>query len=150
MLELDTGVQFTQLDQYKYRIFATNKNALAEAKESIEKLLAADDRETDYEFGAIYTAKIIELTNGGVLVTLKPNSLPVFVPNSQLDQRKVDHPSALGLKVGDDLHVKYFGYDEVGKMRLSRKVLQRIGSTKKIDMHQEKEVGSPWIGKTGG
>lgn len=35
------------------------------------------------------------------------------------------HPSALGLKVDDEIQVKYFGRDPVsGFMRLSRKVLQ--------------------------
>jgi polyribonucleotide nucleotidyltransferase len=38
---------------------------------------------------------------------------------------QVNHPSALGLEVGDELQVKYFGRDPVsGLMRLSRKVLQ--------------------------
>lgn len=35
------------------------------------------------------------------------------------------HPSALGLEVGQEIKVKYFGRDPVsGFMRLSRKVLQ--------------------------
>lgn len=35
------------------------------------------------------------------------------------------HPSALGLEVGQEIQVKYFGRDPVsGFMRLSRKVLQ--------------------------
>ncbi|OWR55806.1 polyribonucleotide nucleotidyltransferase [Danaus plexippus plexippus] len=34
------------------------------------------------------------------------------------------HPSALGLTVGSEIQVKYFGRDPVsGQMRLSRKVL---------------------------
>jgi polyribonucleotide nucleotidyltransferase len=38
---------------------------------------------------------------------------------------QVNHPSALGLAVGDEIQVKYFGRDPVsGLMRLSRKVLQ--------------------------
>lgn len=38
---------------------------------------------------------------------------------------QVNHPSALGLEVGDEIQVKYFGRDPVsGLMRLSRKVLQ--------------------------
>lgn len=38
---------------------------------------------------------------------------------------KVAHPSALGLEVGTEIQVKYFGRDPVsGLMRLSRKVLQ--------------------------
>lgn len=38
---------------------------------------------------------------------------------------QVAHPSALGLEVGQQFQVKYFGRDPVsGLMRLSRKVLQ--------------------------
>ena len=49
---------------------------------------------------------------------------PVFLPNSQLDARKVAHPSALGLQLGQEIQVKYFGRDPVtGAVRLSRKAL---------------------------
>lgn len=42
---------------------------------------------------------------------------------------KVAHPSALGLEVGQEMQVKYFGRDPVsGLMRLSRKVLQTVPS----------------------
>jgi polyribonucleotide nucleotidyltransferase len=41
---------------------------------------------------------------------------------------QIDHPSALGLNVGDELQVKYFGRDPVsGTMRLSRKILLNTG-----------------------
>jgi len=50
---------------------------------------------------------------------------PALLHNSQLDQRKIAHPSALNLEVGQEIQVKYFGRDPVsGFMRLSRKVLQ--------------------------
>lgn len=38
---------------------------------------------------------------------------------------QISHPSALGLEVGHEIQVKFFGRDPVsGLMRLSRKVLQ--------------------------
>ncbi|CAF3059107.1 unnamed protein product, partial [Rotaria sp. Silwood2] len=41
----------------------------------------------------------------------------------------IDHPTALGLNVGDELQVKYFGRDPVsGTMRLSRKILLSTGN----------------------
>lgn len=45
------------------------------------------------------------------------------------------HASALGLEVGQDIQVKYFGRDPVsGLMRLSRKVLQgAVTNIKKIN-----------------
>lgn len=48
----------------------------------------------------------------------------MFLPNSQLATRKVSHPSALGLEVGQEIQVKYFGRDPAsGQVRLSRKAV---------------------------
>lgn len=112
------------MDDTYFSLFAPNQTAMDEAKEIIDEILTSQ-REPTLEFGAIYTAKIVEIRDIGVMVTLYPNMNPVLLHNSQLDQRKVNHPSALGLEVGQDLHVKYFGRDPAsGTMRLSRKVLQ--------------------------
>jgi len=46
-------------------------------------------REPELDFGAIYTAKIVELREIGVMVTLFPGMTPTLLHNSQLDQRKV-------------------------------------------------------------
>ncbi|XP_037027744.1 polyribonucleotide nucleotidyltransferase 1, mitochondrial [Bradysia coprophila] len=121
---LQTGAQLTQNDENSFTIFAPSESSMAEVKEVIETLLKAD-KEPDLEFGAIYTAKIVEIKDIGVMVTLFPSMTPTLLHNSQLDQRKVAHPSAIGLQVKDEIQVKYFGRDPVsGFMRLSRKVLQ--------------------------
>lgn len=45
--------------------------------------------------------------------------------NKHVFSLQIAHPSALGLEVGAEIQVKYFGRDPVsGFMRLSRKVLQ--------------------------
>ena len=44
-------------------------------------------------FGAIYTSKITELLDHGVM-SLHPTMDPSLLPNSQLDCSKVSHPSA--------------------------------------------------------
>lgn len=60
----------------------------------------------------------------GVMVTLYPTMTPTLIHLSQLDQRKVKHVKALGMNVGDELSVKFFGRDPAtGNIRLSRKVL---------------------------
>ncbi|XP_012219490.1 polyribonucleotide nucleotidyltransferase 1, mitochondrial isoform X2 [Linepithema humile] len=121
---LETGVHIYPHDENTYSIFAPNKDAMTQAKEMIEKILQKD-REPTLEFGAIYTAKIMEIRETGVMVTLYSNMMPVLLPNSQLDQRKIHHPSALGLEIGQEIQVKYFGRDPVsGQIRISRKVLQ--------------------------
>ncbi|XP_071650165.1 polyribonucleotide nucleotidyltransferase 1, mitochondrial [Temnothorax longispinosus] len=133
---LETGVHIYPHDENTYSIFAPNEDAMAEAKEMIEDILRKD-REPTLEFGAIYTARIVEIRETGVMVTLYSNMVPGLLPNSQLDQRKIHHPSALGLEVGQEIQVKYFGRDPVsGQIRISRKVLQTPTSIPKT-LHRD-------------
>lgn len=121
---IQTGAQLTQVDETTFSIFAPSQNSLDEACVMIKEFLDVD-KVPDLEFGAIYTAKILELKDIGVMVSLYPSMPATLLHNSQLDQRKVAHPTALGLEVGQEIKVKYFGRDPVsGYMRLSRKVLQ--------------------------
>lgn len=163
-LHLFLGVTISPIDEISYSIFAPNKDALVEAKQIVDKLLE-EMKEPELEFGGIYTSKIVEIRPNGVLIQLYPTMPPVLLPNSQLDRRKVrkrirlktktfrffsqiDHPSALGLNVGDDLQVKYFGRDPVsGTMRLSRKILLTTGGVGPVrDMiSTEKDSKRPGI-----
>lgn len=95
----DTGVQVTPgsgpnhesgTGDTWWNVFAPNSEAMAEAKEAIQKLLS-EQRAPELEFGAIYKAVILELRERGVLVTLHPDLSPVMVSNAQLDARKVGH-----------------------------------------------------------
>ncbi|CAD1471875.1 unnamed protein product, partial [Heterotrigona itama] len=120
----ETGVNIHSEDNITFSIFAPNQNAMDEAKNMINEILEKKV-EPVLTFGDIYTAKITEIRETGVMVVLYPNMIPTLLPNSQLDQRKIHHPSVLGLNVGDEIKVKYFGRDPVnGHVRLSRKVLQ--------------------------
>ncbi|OXU19193.1 hypothetical protein TSAR_001961 [Trichomalopsis sarcophagae] len=128
---LQTGVHINQEEDTKFVLFAPNETAMDEAKETINQL-TKQEREPTLEFGGIYTAKIVEMKDIGVMVTLYPSMPPALLHNSQLDQRKVNHPSALGFEVGQELQVKYFGRDPAsGNMRLSRKVLQTTNLARK-------------------
>ncbi|XP_072391010.1 polyribonucleotide nucleotidyltransferase 1, mitochondrial [Diabrotica undecimpunctata] len=120
----ETGVHVSQVDDTTFEVFAPSQSAMDEAEEIIQQLLSTE-RAPDLEFGGIYKATIVEIRDIGVMVTLYPGMPPALLHNSQLDQRKIAHPSALGLEVGQELQVKYFGRDPVsGLMRISRKVLQ--------------------------
>jgi polyribonucleotide nucleotidyltransferase len=117
-------LQINEEELTKFNIFAPNETAMNEAKEMINKLITVE-REPVLEFGGIYSAKIVEIRDNGVMITLYPTMQPALLHNSQLDQRKVLHPSALNLNVGTEIQIKYFGRDPVsGAMRISRKVLQ--------------------------
>ncbi|GFY39604.1 polyribonucleotide nucleotidyltransferase 1, mitochondrial [Trichonephila inaurata madagascariensis] len=128
-LRAETGVQLTTIENNIFSVFAPNSEAMAEAKEIIDKLLL-EENAPELVFGAIYTAKIVEIRDIGVMVTLYPNMKPALLHNSQLDQRKIQHPSALNLEIGQEIQVKYFGRDPAsGQMRISRKALQSIPSS---------------------
>ncbi|XP_076637960.1 polyribonucleotide nucleotidyltransferase 1 [Colletes latitarsis] len=121
---VETGVHIYSQDDNTYSIFAPNQDAMNEAKVMINQILTKES-EPVLTFGDIYTGKITEIRDSGVMITLHPNMPPALLHNSQLDRRKIHHPSALGLTVGQEIQVKYFGRDPVnGQIRLSHKVLQ--------------------------
>lgn len=140
-LTSETGVHVTQIDDTSYLVFAPNKEAMDEGREMIEKFLE-EEKEPDLEIGAIYKAKIVEIRDSGVMVTLYSSMTPTLLHNSQLDRRKINHPSALDLKVDQEIDVKFFGRDPVnGQMRLSRKVLQgQVYTTIAKKLDEQKNV----------
>lgn len=81
-------LQVTPIDDTKYTIFAPSQAAMDEARARIQASLNTE-RTPDLEFGAIYRAKVVELRDIGVLVTLFPGMAPALLHNSQLDHRKV-------------------------------------------------------------
>uniref|UniRef100_A0A5S6PZ98 polyribonucleotide nucleotidyltransferase n=1 Tax=Trichuris muris TaxID=70415 RepID=A0A5S6PZ98_TRIMR len=148
-VEAETNVQITQIDDTRYSVFAPNRQCMEEAKRELEVLLE-ENYEDKLEFGSICTAKITELRENGVMVTLHPQMQPILLPNSQLDMRRTGHPSILGLQVGQEIYVKYFGRDPVtGHMRLSRKVLQQTVPSVKHELPSFKTRGNPWATSQG-
>lgn len=143
-LQAQTGVTISQVDEQTFSVFAPTPAAMSEAQEII-KDTCRDDQEQQLEFGAIYTATITEIRDVGVMVKLYPNMSPVLLHNSQLDHKRIQHPSALGLDVGQQIQVKYFGRDPTdGRMRLSRKVLLSPTATlaKSLSERHSISVGS--------
>uniref|UniRef100_A0A670YR40 polyribonucleotide nucleotidyltransferase n=1 Tax=Pseudonaja textilis TaxID=8673 RepID=A0A670YR40_PSETE len=138
----ETGVTVSQVDEDTFSIFAPVPEAMYEAKEFINEI-CKDDQDYQLEFGAIYTATITELRDAGVMVKLYPNMTPVLLHNSQLDQRKIKHPSAIGLQIGQEIQVKYFGRDPTdGRMRLSRKVLQSPATSVVKTLSEKRSIGN--------
>ncbi|XP_049927544.1 polyribonucleotide nucleotidyltransferase 1, mitochondrial [Epinephelus moara] len=143
-LQAETGVTISQVDEETFSVFAPTPGAMHEAQEFISEI-CKDDQEQQLEFGAVYTATIIEIRDIGVMVKLYPTMSAVLLHNSQLDHKRIKHPSALGLEVGQQIQVKYFGRDPTdGRMRLSRKVLQSPAATvvKTLSERQSISMGS--------
>lgn len=61
---------------------------MEEAKEIINKLITSS-KEPQLEFGGVYQAKIVEIRDIGLMVTLYDGMRPALLHISQIDQRKV-------------------------------------------------------------
>ena len=124
-LKAEIGVTITQDDANSntFTLFAPNSEAMQEAEEFIDEKLN-EEKEVDLDFGAIYDSTIVEIKEGGVMVKIKGQPL-IYLKNKHLDKKIIRHASGIGLVVGNEIQVKYFGRDPVtGEVRLSRKVLQ--------------------------
>ena len=108
----DTGVQLHPEEDGGWTMFAPSQEAMSEAEAMIEALLA-EEKAMELEFGAVYTGKIVEMLDRGVMLSLGPGLEPMLCHNSQLDARRISHPSALGLELGQEIQVKYYGRDPV-------------------------------------
>ena len=88
----ETGVQISTSaeDASKFNLFAPNSEAMAEAKDIIKRLLT-EERLPTFDFGGVYEVLITEILDRGAYVQMHPAMQPVFIPNSQLDARKVQN-----------------------------------------------------------
>ena len=113
----DTGVQVTPETGTEtsstWSIFAPNSDAMAEAKETIDSILA-EERAPELDFGAIYRCVIKEIKERGIMVEMHPELPLVFIPNSQLDAKKVSiilnyiaTEITFGDQYGDKKHLFY-------------------------------------------
>ena len=119
----ETGVEVHAEEEGLWLLHAPSSAAMQEAEAMVKELIE-EEKAPELVFGAIYSGRVVEVLESGVMLELHPGRSPILVPNKQLDARKVVHASALGLQVGQELQVKYFGQDSVtGQTRLSRKVL---------------------------
>ena len=67
---------------------------------------------------AIYTGRITEILDQGIMLQLHDQMAPVLLHNSHLSAKKIRHPSVLGLKVGEDLQVNLFAFSKEFKIFL--------------------------------
>lgn len=67
----ETGVQIhPEEEEGSWSLFAPSQEVLEEAEEMVNKLLV-QQKQIELEFGAIYSGKILELRDGGVLLKLQ-------------------------------------------------------------------------------
>jgi polyribonucleotide nucleotidyltransferase len=91
----------------------------------------------EVEEGAIYTGKIVKLEDFGCFVELWPGC-EGLCHVSQLAHERVNKPSDL-FKVGDEIRVKALGFDNRGRLNLSRKDTLPIPAGKDKDKKEDKK-----------
>lgn len=100
-------------DDGRVVIYHTNKDIINKAQKMIEDIVKV------VETGVIYNGKVTKVEDFGCFVELWPGC-EGLVHVSQLAHERVNKPSDI-VKVGDEIIVKSLGYDNRGRLNLSRK-----------------------------
>ena len=107
------AVKVDLADDGTVTIYHTNKEIIAKTEEMIK------DIAREVEDGVKYTGKVVKVEDFGCFVQLWPGC-EGLVHVSQLAHERVDKPSDV-VKVGDEIIVVSQGYDNRGRLNLSRK-----------------------------
>ena len=100
-------------DDGRVIIYHTDKAIIAKTKKMIEDVVRV------VEDNKVYIGKITKVEDFGVFVELWPGC-EGLVHVSQLDYKRIEKPSDI-VNVGDEIMVKSLGYDNKGRLNLSRK-----------------------------
>ena len=121
-------------DDGKVIIYHMDKEVIEKTKKMIE------DITKEVETGKIYNAKVVKVEDFGAFVELWPGC-EGLVHVSQLDTKRVENPSDV-VSVGDEIIVKSLGYDNKGRLNLSRKeALPKSESTSEEKPKKEPKKG---------
>ncbi len=116
-------------DDGRVIIYHTDKEVIEATAERIKNITR------EVETNKIYNGKVTKVEDFGCFVELWPGC-EGLVHVSQLDTKRVEKPSDM-VKVGDEIIVKSLGYDNKGRLNLSRK--QAIAPEKKKEEKPKKE-----------
>ena len=116
-------------DDGRVIIYHSDKEIIRKTREMIEAVIR------EVETGKIYTGKVVKVEDFGCFVELWPGC-EGLVHVSQLDEKRVNKPSDV-VSVGDEIIVKSLGYDNRGRLNLSRKEALPKKETKKEEKKKE-------------
>ncbi len=100
-------------DDGRVIIYHTDASIIAKTRKMIEEVVR------EVEVNAIYTGKVVKVEDFGCFVELWPGC-EGLVHVSELDYKRVEKPKDV-VSVGDKIMVKALGYDNRGRLNLSRK-----------------------------
>ncbi len=110
-------------DDGRVIIYHTDYDVIMKTKEMIEAIVR------EVVPGEIYQGKVVKVEDFGCFVELWPGC-EGLVHVSQLAKERIEKPSTV-VKVGDSIIVKAMGYDNKGRLNLSRKEALANGDSKK-------------------
>ena len=116
-------------DDGRVIIYHTDQNIIDKTAEMIKNVVRT------VEDGKIYTGKVVKVEDFGCFVELW-EGCEGLVHVSQLDHERVNKPSDI-VKVGDEIIVKSLGYDNRGRLNLSRK--EALPKPKKKEIKENKK-----------
>ncbi len=100
-------------DDGRVIIYHQDAEIIAKTRKMIEEVVR------EVEINTIYTGKVVKVEDFGCFVELWPGC-EGLVHVSELDNKRVDKPKDI-VSVGDKIMVKALGYDNRGRLNLSRK-----------------------------
>ncbi len=112
-----TGVQIDIQEDGTVSIFATNAEAMANAKREVESITA------EAEEGKIYEGTVTGIKDFGAFVEILPGK-DGLCHISELSDKRIPSVDSV-CKVGDKMMVKCIGIDERGRIKLSRREAMR-------------------------
>lgn len=110
-------------DDGRVIIYHQDAEIIAKTRKMIEEVVR------EVEVNAVYNGKVVKVEDFGCFVELWPGC-EGLVHVSELDTKRVDKPKDI-VSVGDKIIVKALGYDNRGRLNLSRK--QALPKTEKED-----------------
>jgi len=123
------AVKVDLADDGTVTIYHTNKEIIMKTEEMIKSIAR------EVEMGVKYPAKVVKVEDFGCFVQLWPGC-EGLVHVSQLAHERVNKPSDV-VKVGDEIIVVSQGYDNRGRLNLSRK--EALPKPKKVEEETKKE-----------
>src|SRR5690606_26273480 len=140
-----TGAKVDIGDDGTIKVAANEQSKIDAAKEWIKSIAS------EPEVGVIYTGKVVKLVDFGAFVNFF-GAKDGLVHVSQIAAQRVSNPADV-LSEGQEVKVKFLGFDDRGKTKLSMKVVdQETGEdiTEKLNAERAERGEPPMSEDTGG